>query len=92
MQCIQPTAGVHRTRYILTLSEYALFKLSSDDAYTEPKHDIFMPETQILSILRRGLEALETAGMARKIHTYSEQCFCFPESLSVLGWLQIPAA
>lgn len=92
VQCIQWTAGVHRSPYVLTQSEYALFKLSNDDAYREPKDGIFMHEIQIGSLLRRGRKVSEFAGMAGKTDSQWEQSFSFPESLCVLGRLQISAA
>lgn len=51
-----------------------------------------MHEIQIRSLLRRGLEVLEIAEMAGKIDSQWEQYFSFPESLCVLGRLQISAA
>lgn len=48
-----------------------------------------MHEIQIRSLLRRGLEVLEIAGMAGKIDSQWEQYFGFPESFGVLGRLQL---
>lgn len=48
-----------------------------------------MHEIQIRSLLRRGLEVLEIAGMAGKIDSQWEQYFGFPESFGVLGRLRL---
>lgn len=48
-----------------------------------------MHEIQIRSLLRRGLEVLEIAGMAGKIDSQWEQYFGFPESSGVLGRLRL---